>query len=430
MAATLLPLQQATHRFVHTAATLTHRARRGLQAGIASGPERAGESISHCARATVIAILVLFGMGLLVPAQAHGLRAGDSARSPILVGEIIPLTGPEAAGPGLYEQTGTTLAVRQINAHGGINGRALKVIRADDRSTPAGAIAAFGRLVKSGHVTAIIAPNVSKENQAMTPSIKKMGIPVMIGGQAEIVTHEGDPWVFRTRPNGTYIARALSVFTVSTLHVSRIALLHSNDVAGKQGEADALSSLKVLGIRPVLDQAFPNYARDLTAQVLAIKKAGARALISHSTFIEDLLLLGRQMRQAGVHLTWLGNPNLGVVKLLRLGGPLLYGTYVVTDYAPGQSPEALAFDKTSKATLHLPGDFASGYAYDGLQILARVIRKVGTAPQAIRRGILAIRGYRGVMGTYNFDRYGEGIHQATVVQNVRGRLRVIKVLTF
>jgi branched-chain amino acid transport system substrate-binding protein len=347
-----------------------------------------------------------------------------------LIGEIIPLTGPEAAGPGLYEQTGTTLAIRQINAHGGIHGRALKVIRADDRSTPAGAIAAFGRLVKSGHVTAIIAPNVSKENQAMTPSIKKAGVPVMIGGAAEIVTHEGDPWVFRTRPNGTYTARALSVFMVSTLHLSRIALLHSNDVAGSQGEADLLSSLKAFRVTPVVDQAFPNYASDLTAQVLAIKKSGAKALISYSTFIEDLLLLGRQMHQAGVHLTWLGNSNLGVVKLLRLGGPLLYGTYVVTDYAPGQSPEALAFDKTSKATLHLPGDFASGYAYDGLQILARVIRKVGIAPQAIRQAILSIRGYRGVMGTYNFDRYGEGLHQATVVQNVRGRLRVIKVLTF
>jgi branched-chain amino acid transport system substrate-binding protein len=84
----------------------------------------------------------------------------------------------------------------------------------------------------------------------------------------------------------------------------------------------------------------------------------------------------------------------------------------------------------SRATFHLAGNFTSGYGYDAVQILARVMRKVGTAPRAIRQGILAIRGYRGVMGIYNFDRNGDGLRQYTIVQNVNGRLRVVKVLSF
>jgi branched-chain amino acid transport system substrate-binding protein len=80
--------------------------------------------------------------------------------------------------------------------------------------------------------------------------------------------------------------------------------------------------------------------------------------------------------------------------------------------------------------LHLPAEAGSAYAYDGVQILARVMRKVGTNPQAIRRGILALRGYRGVMGTYNFDHNGDGLRQDTIVQNVNGELRVVKVISF
>jgi hypothetical protein len=58
------------------------------------------------------------------------------------------------------------------------------------------------------------------------------------------------------------------------------------------------------------------------------------------------------------------------------------------------------------------------------------MRKVTTDPQAIRQGNLTIRGYRGATGTYNFDRHGDGLHQYTIVQNVSGHLRVIRVLAF
>jgi branched-chain amino acid transport system substrate-binding protein len=218
------------------------------------------------------------------------------------------------------------------------------------------------------------------------------------------------------------------------LHLTRIAILHATDVGGVGFEAAQLADLKALGIVPLTDQSFTEGGADkppeLTAQVLAIKKSGARALISQAGLAIDCIVLAHQMQQVGLHLTWLGNAALAAAETRHGAGALLYGTYAVTDYVPAQSPQALAFNRYSEATLHLPGDFASGYAYDGVQILAKVMRKVGTDPRAIRHGILAIRGYRGVMGTYNFDKHGDGLRQETVVQNVHGRLHVIKVLSF
>src|SRR2546428_10769268 len=88
----------------------------------------------------------------------------------------------------------------------------------DDQMTNAGAVAAFQRLTQGGNVTAIIGPIRSTEVQALTPYIERAQIPVIIGGTAPALTHEGDPWVFRTRPNDSYSARALATFVVKTLH--------------------------------------------------------------------------------------------------------------------------------------------------------------------------------------------------------------------
>jgi branched-chain amino acid transport system substrate-binding protein len=206
--------------------------------------------------------------------------------------------------------------------------------------------------------------------------------------------------------------------------------LHATDTGGIGAEAALLTDLKSLGIIPLTNQSFTEKTSDLTAQVLAIKKSGATALISEAAFATDFVLLARQLHQVGLHLTWLGSPGLSAAETRRGAGALVYGTYAVTDFVASQSPEAVAFDRYSQATLHLPGDFASAYGYDGVQILARVMRKVGASPQVIRQGILAVRGYHGVEGTYNFDRNGDGLRQDTIVQNVQGHLHVVKVLTF
>ena len=390
---------------------------------------------TRVARLATTVILLLLGMGLLAPAQAHGLTASRAAKDPIYIGQVVPLTGIFATSVStVYRKAGARLAVRQINAHGGINGRPLKLVLADNRSTVdfSGAIAAFHKLTRFGHVTAIIGPNFSPEIQALTPSIKRAGIPMIIGGQAPILTHEGNPWVFRTRVNQLIEEGILATFAVSTLHLTRIAIIHANDVAGKEAGVLLQSNLKKLGVTPVTDQSTRSIplATDLTVQVLAIKKSGARALISTFPNVSDYLLLARQMHQVGLHLTLVGNSVMSAEVTRQQGGALFYGTYAATDYAAAQSPEATAFDRLSRSVLHLPGDQASAYAYDGVQILARVMRRVGTNPQAIRRGVLAIRGYRGAMGTYNFDRNGDGLRQETIVQNVRGRLRVVKVLSF
>lgn len=379
-----------------------------------------------------VAVLVLTTVllsGLTVTARAD---RSPKKHNPIYIGQIVALTGinaPYPNGPTRYQLAAARLAVRQINAQGGVKGRLLKLVVVDDRSMSSGAISAMRTLTASRRISAIIGPNFSAEIQALHPYIERAGIPMIIGGQVPATTRAGDPWVFRTRPTQLVEERVLPRFTVGTLHLTKVAIIHTSGITGEQAASMLRTNLEMLGVTPVTVQSLPNQASDAASQVLAIKRSGAVALISVFAEISDYLLIARQMHQIGVHVIWLGNPVLSVEPARRQGGTLFYGAYAVTDFAPGQSREAVAFNRELEATYHLPGVIGNAYVYDGVQILARVMRQAGTSAHAIRRGILATQGYRGVEGTYHFDKNGDGLHQETIVQNAQGRLRVVKVVT-
>ncbi len=365
---------------------------------------------------------------LFSSASAHSLPARSAAGSPINIGLIVAQTGVGAA-TGLYKINGAKFAVNEINAHGGVSGRPLNLEIVDDQTTNAGTVSAFQRLVQAGNITAIIGPIRSTEVQAITPYIERQGIPVMMGGTAPKLTHEGDPWVFRTRPNDTYSAEALSTFVANTLHLKKVAVFHATDAFGAGGDAQLTTALKGYRLTPVTDQGYNNHDADLTTQALAIKKSGADALVSYCTYDEDCVLMARTMHQLGVRVTWAGSPSLTSVTARRLGGSLLYGTYGATDFAVGQNKVNDAFNKAYQAAYHVQADIYSGYVYDAVTILSTVMRKAGTAPSAIRSGILHIRGYTGVEGLYNFDQNGDGLHQYTIVQNLKGFFYKLRILS-
>ena len=77
-----------------------------------------------------------------------------------------------------------------------------------------------------------------------------------------------------------------------------------------------------------------------------------------------------------------------------------------------------------------PDNFAS-WAYDALNILALAMNTAkSTEPEAIRKAILAIKGYKGLEGNYEFDSRGDGLHGYNVVKNEGGKIVFIKRVDF
>ncbi len=278
---------------------------------------------------------------------------------------------------------------------------------------------------------AFLGPAPSTQNHAITPDVIKAARPMMFGGSDPVLTHSGNKWVFRCRPNDIYSARVIADFGTKDLAKSKWAIVHSTDAFGTSGMKQLALALEKQGLKPALVQGYANQQPDFTAVVLAIKQSDADIIGSYFTFPTDVAVFARQLRQLGVSTPWIGSPSTVSTSSLNLAGASLYGTYAVADFDADANPEARAFAALYEKTYGKRADLFGAWSYDGLRILARAITEAGgTDPEAMRNAILAIKGYKGVEGEYNFDANGDGLHGYNVVKNDAGKVTFVRHIDF
>jgi branched-chain amino acid transport system substrate-binding protein len=343
-------------------------------------------------------------------------RAADTLK----IGVVSPLTGP-VAEPGRIQLNSVRLAADKVNDAGGILGRKVELIVEDDQSTNPGAVLAFSRLAEHKDIVGFVGSIRSTQMNAMSPGILKIGKPVMFGGTDPTLTHQGNPWLFRCRPNDSYSARVIADFVVNSLKKKKVALVHSTDAFGTGGQKALIANLEKLGVTPALDQGYANNQADFTPVVLAVKESGADVLTSYFTNEPDCAVFARQLRQLGVRIPWVGSPSIQSPVTRGLAKNALFGTYAVADFVEDSTPAAKAFaDEYRKRHKESPD---SGWTYDALTVLAKGINDAkSTEPEKIRAAILAIKKFPGTEGEYNFDQNGDGLHGYNVVINNDGNI--------
>jgi branched-chain amino acid transport system substrate-binding protein len=354
------------------------------------------------------------------------LQAADT----IKIGVVAPLTG-FAAESGRYEIQGIKLAVQEINKAGGILGKPVELVVEDDQTSNPGIVLAFSKVAGDKDIPAFITSIRSTQVMAMAPEVLKLGKPVAIGGTDPQLTHMGNPWLFRFRPNDSYSARVIADYGVNTLQKKKWAILYSTDAFGTGGKDALVATLKGMGITPVLLQNYTNDSKDFTAVVLALKSSGADIMASYMTYEADLGIFAKQRRQLGVNISWIGSPSITNTTALRLAGPALYGTFGVADFNRAASPEAKAYAAEYQAAYKERPDNLSSWAYDAMHVLAIAINDAKSLnPEKIKEAILAVKGYKGAEGVYNFDQNGDGLHGYNVVKNVKGSVVFDKHVDF
>jgi branched-chain amino acid transport system substrate-binding protein len=370
---------------------------------------------------------VALAAGVAMPAVWRGARAQGATMK---IGMVLPVTGP-AADAGRYALIGAKLAIEQVNKAGGILGKQIELITEDDQTTNPGAVLAFSKLASQPDIVAFLGSIRSTQNHAMAPDILKTAKPVMFGGTDPALTHMGNQWLFRCRPNDSYSGRVLADFGMKTLGKKNWAIVHSTDAFGTAGGKALADAIGKGGGTIALDQGYANQSQDFTPVVLAVKQSGADILGSYFTFENDLGIFARQLRQLGVTIPYVGSPSIVNVVATKLAGPALYNTYGVADYAEDSSPASKAFGKAYREVAKAAPDNQASWPFDAIVILGMAINKAGTTePKAVRDAILAIKGHAGAEGEYNFDQNGDGLHGYNIVKNEKGTIVFDKHIEF
>ena len=368
-------------------------------------------------------VALAFSALLLLCASVH-------AAETIKIGVVSTLTGPYAEW-GTFQVNGLQLALEDIKKAGGILGRQVELRIEDNASTNPGTVLSFTKLFTDPEIKGIVGPIASTQIQAASPAIAKAGVPTMIGGTDPSLTRIDNKWVFRARPNDLYSSKVIADFGANTLKLKKWAIVHATDAFGNGGAKALTDELQKLGITPLLDQGYTSNSQDFAPVVLAIKKSGAEVLGTYMTVPADQGIFAKQLRQLGVNIQWIGSPTTAAVTTRNLAGEALYGAYAVADFNADANDAARAYTKRYYERYGIYPDNFSSWAFDALHILALAMNNAkSTEPEAVRKAILAIKGYKGLEGTYEFDDRGDGVHGYNVVKNEGGKIVFIKRVDF
>src|SRR5512137_1312708 len=362
-----------------------------------------------------IMVLVVFGSGVAMAAEE------------IRIGFTPPVTGTHAAS-GSLQVKAIKLALKEINAAGGVNGKKIDLRIVDNQSSNPGALAALQKAVEQEKVLALVGFVKSTQILATSDAIKTYGIPTIIGGTNATLTRQGNPWLFRVRPDDSIAALAMVKYIKEDAKLTKIGILHDTDAFGAGGADLVEKYAKEQGLTVVKREKFTTKDKDYTAQLLSLKSAGIQVMVVYGPNPEDVAIIQRQYRQLGSPYKYLGSPSSQMRDCLNLSREAAEGLWAVADFVPGQSDVNKRYADAYKKEYNEEYDTLSAWTYDGLKILVEAIKKVGEDRAKIREAILATKGYKGVLGTFNFTPNGDGLSEVSVVQIEKGSPKLLKIV--
>ncbi len=368
-----------------------------------------------------IGLLSVLFASLLMSAPAM------AASGEIRIGFTPPVTGASAA-EGALQIKAIKLALKQINEAGGVNGTKIDLIIVDNQSTNPGALAALQKAVEQEKVLALIGVVKSTQVLAMSDAIKNYGVPTFIGGTNATLTRQGNPWLFRVRPDDSIAAAAMVKYIKEETKFTKIGILNDSDAFGSGGADLVEQGAKAVGLTVVKREKYTTKDKDFTAQLLSLKNAGAQIMVLYGTNPEDVAIIQRQYRQLGSPFKYIGSASSQMKDALNLSKEAAEGLMAVADFVPGQSEVNRRYAADYQKEYHEDYDTTSAWTYDGLNILVNAIKKAGQDRAKIREAILATQGYKGVLGTFSFSPNGDGLHEVSVVQIEQGKPKLVKIV--
>lgn len=346
---------------------------------------------------------------LLILALGFAFAAGSSEASAdsYKIGFIGPLTG-DNANYGIRCSNAAKLAVGEINAAGGVDGKTITLICEDSEGTVEKALAAYEKLAYSDNVVAIIGPVFTSPALAVGPRACEDNITVISPSAThKDVTAAGD-YVFRTVPSDALQSEVAGHYFYEVLGYRRISELYAtNDYS--QGLADGLIPIfEGLGGEIVSRETFMVGDKDFRTQLTRIATQNPEAIYIPDYTVEMAQIL-EQATQLGITIPFLSSDGFSDPEIYKLAPDFTDGVIYV---GPAQAEASTKYDEFRAAYSAMyngdePDSFATN-AYDGTYILAAAIERAGSADkEAIRNEVAATKDFAGANGTINFAPNGD-----------------------
>jgi branched-chain amino acid transport system substrate-binding protein len=304
-------------------------------------------------------------MGLAAQAQAQAIK----------IANLVELSGAGATA-GTNFKNGVELAVKEINAAGGILGKKIETITSDTQSNP-GIAKGLAQKAVDDNVFAVFGPVFSGSILVSMAETKRAEIPNFTGGEASSITKQGNPYIFRTSFTQDTAMPKVARYMARNLKAKNVAVIFVNNDFGKGGRDAITKALEAEGAKVVADISTDSGQVDFSAPVLKAKQSNADAIFVYSNEEESARAL-RELRKQGVTKPIVGETTLTGQKVIELAGDAANGAVAhvgLTIDAP--NPLMLKFKAKFYQDYKYFSDHNGIKGYTGVYVLKNAIEKVG-----------------------------------------------------
>ena len=345
--------------------------------------------------------------------------SGDS----ITIGTVTTNSGT-AAAYGEAEVKGFELAVSEINAKGGINGKKVKLESMDDKGDATEASNAYNKLAGDNNVLAVAGPTISATTAAVAPLADQSKL-VTIAPAATSDSIETGNYLFRTCFKDSYQGEVAARFAAENLKVKKVAVLYGTGDPYSSGVGEAFAkAAEKLGLE-VVDKESSSSADDTeySAQLQKIQASGAELLYAPYYYSVAGPYIIPQARSVGFEGYVMGPDGYDGLKLT--GDKSQYNkTYYTTHYSADDNTNSKVQDfiKSYKSKNNAEPNTFAALGYDTIYMIKQAIEKAGkNATREDVRNAVAGMTFEGVTGKFTMDKSGSPTKSVIVLEMKDGK---------
>jgi len=372
-------------------------------------------------------ILRLFGATLVACATAPSW----AQQGPVPIVGLMELSGTGATS-GTNFDNGVKLAVKEINAAGGILGRKIDYSTSDTQSQPNVAKGLAQKAVDQ-NAYVVMGPVFSGSIIVSMAETKRAEIPNFTGGEASSITQQGNPYIFRTSFTQAAAMPKVARYMKDGLKAKTAAVMWVNNDFGKGGRDAITKDLEAQGIKVVADISTDPGQVDFSGAVLKAKQSNADALFIYTNEEESARAL-RELRKQGYDKPVVGETTLTSQKVIELAGDAANGAVAhVGLSADAPLPTIKAFDEKFQKEYKYKSDHNGLKGYSAMYVVKAVTEKIGKFDSkafaaAMKGAKLSAKDYPGILMDVSFDQNGDLDRVSFLSKVVNGKQVIVETL--
>jgi branched-chain amino acid transport system substrate-binding protein len=336
-----------------------------------------------------------------------------AAKEPISIGYLPALTGPSSS-TGIGINRGVELAVKEINAAGGIDGRQIELIVRDTQSEPTKAVNGAAELTHAHKVSVVLGPVNSGESLAVVPLLARANTPQIHPCWVDSLTDPKKyPMCFRNASTNQQIGAGANRYVVDVLKCNKVAIISDTTGYGTASVNAYVPMLKAKGAEIVYQGNVDAANPDLTPEILRMRNAGAEVIMPWSVNPGFLSRIINTRGQMAWDVPIVGQTTLGSGQTSALlEKPEYWAKVYPNNFKPvcysadGKLNDRAAgfVDKLKSNKIEL-GDTLLWWVavgYDSPKMIAEAVKASGAEPEQIVSYLNNMKNYPGVFGDISF----------------------------